>query len=286
LRRRGHVPKILTINSSAEYWRGDGSLTHTDLDARRDVEPSAEHRVYLFAGTQHLPGSIPPLDADPNTGGRGLKPFNTVDYAPLLRAALVSLDRWVTEGLEPPPSAFPRLRDATAVPHESTRPVFESIPGVRFPDHIVRPTRLDFGPDVERGVISRLPPAVGAPYPTVVSSVDADGNEIAGIRPVELRVPLATFTGWNPRHPEQGAPGDLMSMQGMTLPFPLTRAERESTADPRASIAERHASRDAYLARVREAADALVKERWMLAEDVEAAVVRAGALWDLLQRGL
>ena len=286
LRRRGRMPKILTMNSSAEYWRGDGSLIHTDVDARRDVEPAAEHRVYLFAGTQHLPGSIPPLDADPNTGGRGLKPFNTVDYAPLLRAALVNLDRWVTDGVEPPPSAFPRLRDGSAVPHETTKPTFMAIPGVRFPDRIVRPTRLDFGPDAERGIVSELPPKAGAPFVTVASAVDADGNEIAGIRPVELRVPLATFAGWNPRHPDQGAPGDLMSMQGMTLPFPRTRAEREATKDPRASIAERYASREAFLARVREAAGSLVKDRWMLAEDVDASVARAGELWDLLQRGL
>ncbi|MBI1734698.1 MAG: hypothetical protein HYR51_05930 [Candidatus Rokubacteria bacterium] len=286
LRRRGRVPKIVSINSSAEYWRGDGSLTHTDVETRRDVEPFPEHRLYLFAGTQHLPGSIPPLDADPNTGGRGLEPFNTVDYAPLLRAALVNLDRWVTDGIEPPPSAVPRLRDGSAVPHETTRSVFASIPGVRFPDRIVRPTRLDFGPDAERGVVTELPPKAGAPFPTVASAVDADGNEIAGVRPVELRAPLATFTGWNPRHPDQGAPGDLMSMQGMTLPFPRTPAEREATTDPRVSIAERYASRAVYLARVRDAAEALVKDRWMLAEDIDAAVARAGELWDLLQRGL
>jgi hypothetical protein len=198
----------------------------------------------------------------------------------------VNLDRWVTNGDEPPASAVPRLGDGSAVPHEATKAAFTAIPGVRFPDRIVRPARLDFGPDAERGVVDELPPKTGAPYATVTSAVDADGNEIAGVRPVELRVPLATFTGWNLRHPDQGAPGDLMSMQGMTLPFPRTRAGREATGDPRASIEERYGSRDAYLARVREAAEALVKERAMLPEDVSASVERAGELWDLLQRGL
>ena len=37
----GGVPKIVAINTSAEYWRGDGSLAHTDLTASRDVEPPA-----------------------------------------------------------------------------------------------------------------------------------------------------------------------------------------------------------------------------------------------------
>ena len=37
------------INTSAEYWRGDASLIHTDLAGTRDVEPPAEVRIYLFA---------------------------------------------------------------------------------------------------------------------------------------------------------------------------------------------------------------------------------------------
>jgi hypothetical protein len=113
--------------------------------------------------------------------------------------------------------------------------------------------------------------------------VDTDGNEVAGIRPPELLAPLATFAGWNPRHPDQGAPGDLMSMMGSTLPFPLARAERERSGDPRASIAERYPSRTAYLERVREATQRLVAARHVLAEDVEAIVERAGRLWDLVQ---
>jgi hypothetical protein len=172
------------------------------------------------------------------------------------------------------------------VPAESTKATLATIPGVRFVDRVMRPARLDFGPDVERGIASELPPKAGAPYASVVSAVDRDGNEIAGIRPIELAVPLATCLGWNVRHPETGAPGDLIGMPGTTLPFPRTAAEREAARDPRASIAERYASRDAYLARVRDAAGALVKARFMLAEDVEASVERAGKLWDHIQRGL
>lgn len=286
LQTRGRMPKIVTINTSAEYWRGDASLVHTDVEGKRDGEPLPGTRVYLFAGTQHTPGALPPPDADPNTGGRGLQPFNVVDYAPLLRAALVNLDRWVTDGVEPPPSSVPRLAEATAVPAEATAPVFEKIPGVRFPDRIERPRRLDFGPDGARGVVTELPPKVGAPFVTFVSALDGDGNEIAGVRPVELLAPLATFTGWNPRHPDQGAPGDLMSMMGSTLPFPRTRAEREAGGDPRRSIEERYASRAAYLERARAAALALVEARHMLDEDVDATVERAGRLWDSVRAGL
>lgn len=283
--RRGREPKIFETNSSAEYWRGDASLTHTDADGKTDVTPPANVRLYLFAGTQHLPGSLPPPAADPNTGGRGREPFNVVDYAPLLRAALVNLDRWVSEGLEPPPSAVPRLDAGTAVIHEAMARAFEAMPGVRFPDRVMRPCRLDLGPDTARGIVTELPPKVGAPYPTFASAIDRDGNEVAGVRPVELRVPLGTFTGWNPRHPEQGAPGDIMAMMGSTLPFARTRDARERAGDPRPAIAERYPSRADYLARVRIAAEGLVGERWVLAEDVEAIVERAGRLWNMLQRG-
>jgi hypothetical protein len=284
LASRGTLPKIVLTNTSAEYWRGDASLVHTDVEGTRDVSPGPETRVYLFAGSQHTPGTLPPPDADPNTGSRGLHTFNVVDYAPLLRAALVNLDRWITEGVEPPPSAVPRLADGTAVPAESTRALFSRIPGVRFPDRVERPRRLDFGPDLARGVLHELPPKIGAPFVTFVPSVDEDGNDLPGIRPVELAAPLATYTGWNPRHPDQGAPGDLMSMLGSTLPLAPTRAAREATGDPRPSIGERYASREAYLARVRESAEQLVAARYMLAEDVDAVVERAGRLWDFIGR--
>jgi len=278
---RGNPPKIFLTNSSAEYWRGDASLIHTDAEGQRDVEPAEFVRIYLLAGTQHTPGALPPLEADPNTGDRGQQRFNVVDYAPLMRAALANLDRWVSDGVAPPPSAFPRLADGTAVEAETTAEFLRKLPGVRFPDRITRPLRLDFGPDIERG-IAAYPPKAGAPYRSFVSKLDADGNEVGGIRPPELLAPLATFCGWNTRHPDTGAPGDLMQMMGSTLAFPLTRADRERSGDPRASIEERYPSRDAYLAAVREATARLIAARHVLAEDLEAIVARAGRLWDYL----
>jgi hypothetical protein len=191
----------------------------------------------------------------------------------------------MSDGITPPPSVFPRLADRSAVTAESTAATLGAIPNLRFPDRVTRVTRLEFGPEAVAGIMSELPPKSGAEYAAWVSAVDPDGNELAGIRPVELSAPLATVTGWNPRHPEQGSPGDLMAMMGSTLPFARTAAERERRGDPRPSIAERYASREAYLATVREAAEALVAARYALAEDVEGMVERAGRLWDLIARG-
>ena len=277
--KRGRTPKIFATNSTPEYWRGDASLIHTDAEGNRDAQPADFVRTYLFAGTQHTPGALPPLAANSSTGDRGYHVFNVVDYSPLLRSALVNLDAWVSEGAEPPPSAFPRIADGTAVEAESLKSFYETIPGARFPVRVTRPTRLDFGAEIDKGV-AVYPPQIGEAYRSYVSSVDADGNEAAGIRGPELVAPLATFTGWNTRHPETGAAGDLMSMNGSTLRFPLTREERERTRDPRRSIEERYPSRAAYLEDVRRTTRELIAKRHVLAEDLEAIVERAGKRWD------
>ena len=283
LRARESQPKIFATNTSAEYWRGDASLIHTNDSGTQDAEPAEFVRSYLFAGTQHTPGAIPPPPTDANTGARGTHVFNIVDYAPLLRGALVNLDRWVSKNVAPPASAFPRLANGTAVQPESLGAFFKQCPGVTFPGRVVRPAAMDFGPDIARG-IAAYPPKAGAQFKSYVSSIDTDGNEVAGIVPVETAAPLATFTGWNPRHPDQGAADDLMQMRGSTLVFARTRTDREKNGDPRLSIAERYNSRAAYLDAVRAAAQKLIAARFMLADDMDAILARAELRWDYLMK--
>ena len=277
--------KIFFTNSSAEYWRGDATLIHTDILGARDVEPSEHVRIYHFAGTQHPSGTFPLTDTNLISGYRGLQTFNCVEYAPLLRAALVRLDRWVTLGEDPPPSRHPRIDDGTAVPPELAASTFKSIPGVKLPGHLPRAMRLDFGPEAEKGIAHTLPPAAGKAYPTFVSAVDEDGNELGGIRLPDISVPLATYTGWNLRHPDIGAPDQLLGLFigliGSTVPFPATRAQREASGDPRHSIEERYESKVEYLGLVRRAALFLVDEGYMLAEDLEKLVQQASERYDL-----
>ena len=280
----GGMPKVMLTNSSSEYWRGDGSLVHTDVDAGRDVPSGDTVRVYHFAGTQHASGIYPPTDLTPMDGFRAQQRFNCVDYTPLLRAALVNLDRWVTSGVEPPASRHPSIAAGTAVRPEETRPHFARIPGVEFPAHIPYLSRLDFGPGVEEGVLSRVPALVGAAYPGLVSAVDEDGNEIAGVRLPEVAVPLATYAGWNLRHPDIGGSDqvmDILGLFGSTIPFPSTEAERRDRGDPRRSIEERYGSRAGYLDRVRRAAEELAAEGFLLEEDVDEVVRQAGDRYDL-----
>jgi hypothetical protein len=184
----------------------------------------------------------------------------------------------------PPPSRHPRVDDGTAVPPEALAKTFDAIPGARYPRRHARPQRQEFGADAEMRRITLAPPRVGAPYGTRVSAVDADGNEVGGIMLPELAAPLATHTGWNLRHADIGGVEQLLVFAGATLPFARTRPERERAGDPRPAIAERYASREAYLARVREAAVALVKERYLLNDDVETSLTFAARLWDAFAR--
>jgi hypothetical protein len=278
--QEGALPKILYINSAAEYWRGDASLGHISVDGQGDVALPDGVRNYLFAGTQHTPGVLPLKDRVAD-GGRGQHPLNSLDYAPLLRAALVNLDRWVSRNEAPPASRYPRLADGTAVLAQRLAPVFQAIPGAAFPTQHFQPQRVDFGPEWSSGVAAGLPPKVGAPYVIFVPAVDQDGNEVAGIRLPDLTVPLATYTGWNPRHPEQGAPEQSLRMHGSTLPFPATARARQQSGDPRASIEERYASKAAYLELVKKAAEVLIAERFLLVADLEPILERAAWRYDL-----
>jgi hypothetical protein len=71
---------------------------------------------------------------------------------------------------------------------------------------------------------------------------------------------------------------------GSTMPFPVTREAREAAGDPRRSIAERYASREDYLERVKKATEALIQARYLLVEDLEEILGQAAQHYDLLCR--
>jgi hypothetical protein len=282
LRTSGHMPKVIFSNTSAEYWRGDSSLMHTDPAGTRDVDPEPDTRIYLYASTQHGPGNLPQGNVNANDGSVGRYGFNLVEYTPLLRAQLINMDRWVAEGLEPPPNAFPRIADGSAVSNAQVLEHFRAIPGMHLPDSDRLPVirEVDLGPDADKG-IGRYPVVEGGVYPAYVSNVDSDGNEVAGIKLPDVTVPIATNTGWNPRHPDTGGADQIMAMQGFTMFFPRTKEEREATGDPRLSIEERYSSKEAYLAEVRKQAEALAHDRYILEEDIETVVSDASLRWDV-----
>ena len=257
----GLEPKMMLVDTASEYWdRGRvAAIRHTSLDGREDVEDAPNVRVFMIAGAKHGAGSWPPAD----NGGQFKE--NTNDYRWTQRGLLAALDAWVRQGTTPPESRHPRFSDLTLVARDNLK--FPPIPGVQFPTNVPGGYRAD----------------VPGPYsalPFLVSKVDADGNDIAGIRLPEQAVPLATLTGWQFRSERIGSPNTLIAMAGAYIPLPSNRAERERLRDPRQSIAERYSSRADYLRKIQEAADKLAQERYILVEDVPAIVQEAGRHWD------
>jgi hypothetical protein len=270
---RPRPPKIVFADTSAEYWRGDASLAHTDVETGADVLDAPFVRRYLFAGTQHSVGPLA-LDNESLLGIHGTNPMNIVDYRPLYRCLLVNLMRWIKDGSEPPASEVPRLGDGTAADRGTIIDVLSSIPTIAAPEAGSLPVlrAYDLGPLASAGVGSYPADPIGRPYPTVVSAVDADGNETGGIRMPDVSVPVATHLGFNPRRPDTGAGDQIVEYYGSTIPFATTAAQRSALDDRRPSIEERYEDLDAYLSEVRRAADLLVTRRHLLAEDVDLCI--------------
>lgn len=278
-------PRITHVATALEMWEGRQSLGLTDPLGQRDLGDAPGTRTYIMASTQHGAWTQPmPRQA----------PFGICQQQPnpnpqleTMRALLVALTDWVQREVEPPASVHPRIADGTLVRPAEVR--FPRIPanaygGVERPAvrflGVTNPLRvLHFGPQYNAadssGIITQEPPRVGErEYQLLVPQVDADGNDLAGVRSVTLRVPVGTYTGWNLGRAERFEDG-FCSLSGSHIPFAPTRAERERNGDPRPSLEERYASRDAYVAQVRAAAAELVQQRFLLPEDAARIVAQA-----------
>jgi hypothetical protein len=254
----GSDPLLIETNTSTEYWQKGASLLHTDPLGTQDVALPENSRVYMIAGTQH--GGRAGATADP---GPNVNPRNPHNPMPAIRALLVALDEWVVSGTAPPPSRVPTLAAGTLVEPDKTG--FPAVPGAA----IVRTTNVVAPPG------DWVRPAVpDKTYRTLVSKVDADGNEVAGIRLPDIAVPLATYTGWNEYKPPYPG-GEIADRDGSCLPLPVDKAAREAAGDPRSSIAERYRSGPDYVARVQAVVAQLMADRLLLAEDAERYLDRA-----------
>ena len=246
-------PKVIYTNTPVEYW-GQGraaALTHTSFDGKRDLTLPDNVRSYLLAGTQHGEAALPPAP------GQGQALPNPMPQGDVMRALLRAGHRWASSGAPAPPSVVPTWREGTLTTPDKL--AFPALPG-------------GFDPRTIEGPLS--------PLPFLVPQVDPDGNELAGIRVPEVSVPLATTTGWNFRAPRIGNPTTIVALLGSYIPFPRTAAERQMNNDPRRPISDRYKDKDDYLTRIRTAARGLVKSGFMLEEDVESSVQRAGRHWD------
>jgi hypothetical protein len=274
-------PKAFDGNSSNEYWVKAGSLLHTDTRGN-DLPDPENVRFFLISGLSHGVGNVDGMA----TCQQSLNPTSPF---PALRALLVALDQWVTKGTPPPDSRVPRRRDETLaqavhrpglqtglVPQEALG--WPTIPGVRYTGLITTRYDLDFGPMLDKGIVSKYPPSPAgrAVYPIFVSKVDQDGNEVAGIRMPPVEAPIATTTGWALRRGNFGE-NDGCEGNGQHLPFKATKAERMAAGDPRLSLEERYKDHEGYVAAVAMAARKLEQQRLLLPADLHLYVERARA---------
>ena len=167
------------------------------------------------------------------TAGNCSARVNDRAIEPARRALLAALDDFLQGG--PPP---PASRDAALKPARDLN--WPKIPNMPAP-----PTD------------ARLAPAI-----------DPDGNETSGLRLPDQALPIATFTGWNAG--KDSAKGGCAA--GAKFPFPISRAAREASGDPRQSLPERYGSRAYFVAALRSVADKLAKERLLLPQDADAYV--------------
>jgi hypothetical protein len=262
VKERKVAPKVFYTNNSYEYWGRAASLIHTTPDGKTDLAPDSETRIYFLAGGQHGAGSLPPVR------NQTQNLTNPLDFRWAMRALLIDFHEWLKDGVEPPPSAYPKISAGELVsPSEVKYPAH-----VRAPRWLRLPQVLDFGPDfAAKGIASVEPPKEGPEYTVLVPQVDEHGNERSGVRLPDLQVALGVYTGWNLRSQTMGAPDRMIAFTGSFFP-------REA-----AEIKKLYADKNSYVRQVREAAEQLVARRLLLASDVDRVVEREAQLWDTLR---
>jgi hypothetical protein len=251
-------PRIMHVDSEYEMWGSRGGLVTTDTAGRQlDLPPDV--RAYMITGAPHFAAPDAVTQANPGCE----LPVSPLHSGAPARALVTALGAWITDGVAPPASRYPERADGTlgAAAH-----LYPDIPGLPYRE-LYNPAQW-----VEQADPA---PVVRGTYPLLLPRVDQDGNTLAGIRMPLIEAPRATYTAWNPT--KGSAAATLCNQQGGVLAFSATKAERLAKGDSRLSLEERYPTADAYAAAVKAAADRLVGERVLLAEDAAEMASQAAA---------
>jgi len=271
-------PKIAEIMGSTEFWDLHASADFVGTDARADIPLPANVRRYYNAGAPHNGGRGGFDSVTPATQACVLI-SNPNPAADTNRAVFAALEDWVTKGTEPPPSIYPTLASGGLITPAAYDRAFPKIAGVPRPAY--SPVyQYDLGKSFDyadmTGAITMAPPRIVKAVPQLMPRIDADGNELDGIRSPLMSAPLGTYVGWNV-FAAGFEKGRFCNNIGGYIPFAATKAERMAKGDPRPSLEERYPSHAAYVAKVKAQADKLVAQRYMLPADAARIVKEAEA---------
>jgi hypothetical protein len=249
-----NCPKIIKSDSEIEFYQQRASLVVTDTQGNALAMPD-NVRLFFLSNLQHFALA----NSKPETTKTCQFPTNPLNAGPSVRALLVALEAWITNGTEPPASRYPSVADGTLVAPTIDAVGFPKIPGFPYKGTMTKSVLIDF---------SVMPPVKGKPYPAFLPKTDADGRAIAGVHLPTLEAPAATHTGWNVRKAGYSE-GELCENNGSVIPFAATTEERLKTGDPRLSMAERYPHEGDRAAAIEKAAKQLVQDRLLLEEDVK-----------------
>ena len=286
-RRSQTCPKIIEHFGAAEIWALKLGVEWVGTDAKTDIALPDDVRRYYIASSAHGGGvggfSSAPSSATVNCPGNNYGPAvlhaNPMPHMQTVNALRHHFRRWVMQGVEPPPSVWPKLRNGELVAPTKAAMGFPTIPGLRAtaPEAgFINPVLdYDWGPQFDpndaSGVPTQIPPRITRVIDMVVPRVDADGNEVGGVPVVLGLAPLGTYLGWNVTaagfHKDQ-----LCNYAGGMIPFAPTKAERLANGDPRPSLEERYGSHDGYVKAVEAAAAKAMAAGFLLKGDAELLI--------------
>lgn len=273
-------PKVIETFGSAEFWGLRMAPGLIGTDGQTDIPLPDNVRRYYFPSVTHggsWTGGFP-LNGDAVPAGC-LLAGNPNPMLPELRMAQRFLIRWVKAGVVPPPSVYPTLKQGDLVAPKTSAMGWPNIPGAPVPDGKLNPLpHQRFGPSMRvndmSGVLATLPPDIGGEIPQLVPRVDADGNEISGIRSVQLMVPLGSYLGWNVQA-AGFSKGEGCGFAGGYIPFARTKRQREAQGDPRLSLEERYQNQAGFEAKVKAAIDRHLNEGWLSSADADLIMKQA-----------
>ena len=273
---RKNCPKILETFGATEMYGRLGTFILTGTTGF-DIPLPKNVRTYYFPGVSHGGGNGGFRNAASIPSGTVFA-SNPNPESETMDALYTDMVDWVKNGVELPPSTYPRRSWGELVPN-SAEAMDSHHPGSLSPTgKAVGLIDYDFGPSLDKndlsGVITNQPPKVLQVIAAVVSKVDQDGNEITGVPSLLHMAPLGTYLGWNVTA-TGFFKGQVPGLSGGYIPFAVTRTARLASGDPRLSLEERYGTHRGYMCAVDKAAKELVAQRYLLQADADSLISQA-----------